>query len=200
MFIGYIRRLDERRFYPDDQAAPKMAAKLDSIRRRTNYALAAVLGMLVAIGVIVAINRQSLPVITPDEFRAARNRWIEAGPPDYDIAVEVTGRKAATYRVSVRQHQVVRAARNDTPLRQQRTMGTWSVPGMFSTMQSDVDNVARIAKGTATAQTPQVTMRGNFDPDLGYPAKYVRLEKTSTGGTYEVSWRVIAFESNPFRE
>lgn len=76
-------------------------------------------------------------------------------------------------------------------------MGTWSIPGMFSTMQSDVENVERIAAGNATPQTPQVTMRGQFAPQFGYPSTYVRIERTKTGRSYEVAWQVTEFDANP---
>jgi hypothetical protein len=132
----------------------------------------------------------ALPAITPADYIAARERWKSVAPADYDIEVQVTGTQAATYRVEVRGGEATAAWRNDMPLIQQRTFGTWSVPGMFGTMSRDIETLDKHTKGTADASTPRLTLRARFDPHYGYPAAYRRIQ---SGSRVEVTWRVTKF-------
>lgn len=111
--------------------------------------------------------------------------------PDYDIEVAVAGTQPATYEVRVRDGQAIEAFRNGKPLNQRRTFGTWSVPGMFSTMSRDVEAVERRERGEADPSTPRLTLRAEFDPKYGYPKRYQRIE---WGSPVEVTWQVTHFE------
>ena len=152
-----------------------------------------VLGLAATFGISAFARRGWLPVLTDSAFDAARQRWQQNGPDHYNVVATVTGRQSATYRVEVRGGEVLQALRNGLPLRQRRTMGTWSVPGMFGTISADLESQHRIAAGTADRNTPHVRLRAAFDRQLGYPIRYHRMEVRS-GGNYEVSWEV-EFES-----
>ncbi len=65
---------------------------------------------------------------------------------------------------------------------------------MFGTIQSDIVNRQRHRAGTADRQTPQVSLRGRFDPELGYPQRYHRTELQKWSTNSEVSWEVTLFE------
>lgn len=96
---------------------------------------------LAAVAVIITLRwwwGDSIPPLEPSQFYEARAKWDAAGPQDYEIEIVVTGSQPATYEVHVRNGQAEVALRNGQPLRQRRTLGTWSVPGMFSTIQRDV--------------------------------------------------------------
>ena len=103
----------------------------------------------------------------------------------------VRGSQPATYAVQVRNGQAENATRNGRPLNQRRTFGTWSVPGMFSTMQRDVEAIERRARPNADPNLPQLTLRAEFDSRYSYPARYRRIE---WGSPTEVSWEVTRFE------
>lgn len=135
-----------------------------------------------------------LPEMKPADFYAAREKWEQNEPPNYDIEVEVTGTQGATYRVQVRDGRAIAAWRNDKPLLQERTFSTWSVRGMFGTIARDIDRVERLAAGKAEPNTPRLTLRGEFDAQTGYPRRYRRIE---WGSPVEVSWKVIRFEIQP---
>ena len=114
---------------------------------------------------------------------------------DYRVEVRVTGRQAATYCVEVRGGQVQKATRNGQPLKQQRTMGTWSVPGMFHTIEKDLQNVELHASGRADQATPRPKLRCRFETKLGYPQQYYRIETSGRIYNAEVSWQVVSFEA-----
>ena len=147
--------------------------------------------LLVGIG---SRNRGELPRMEPEDFYAAERRWRENELQNYDVRVAVTGRQAAEYTVQVRDGEVMAATRNGYPLRQRRTMGTWSVPGMFGTICSDVSNLEKHRAGEADATTPQVLLRGTFHEQFGYPIRYLRTELRKWQNNSEVSWEVTLAE------
>jgi hypothetical protein len=154
-------------------------------------------GLAVLFSVTAARNRGHMPNLQPEDFYAARDQWNATGPSSYDLTVRVTGRQAAEYSVSVRNHQVFAVTRNGYPLRQQRTMGTWSVPGMFGTMSSDIANLEALRSGKADKNTPQVLLRGVFESQYGYPLRYLRTELRKFGNNQAVSWEVLQFTVVP---
>jgi hypothetical protein len=156
--------------------------------------LGGVTGLVALIVVTATRNGGRLAQFEPATFYANQTKWSAAGLTDYRLVVRVTGRQAAEYFVEVRGGQIQQATRDGTPLRQRRTMGTWSVPGMFTTIQSDVTNLEKHRDGRADRQTPQVLLRGQFDTDLGYPIRYHRTEMQKWGTNVEVSWEVTLFE------
>ncbi len=174
------------------------SAPRDPLRRVTAIATAILSGAVFAFACVmipvILWNRGSLPPLTQERFNEARKTWKANGPASYDVEIEVVGRQSATYRVQVRGGVVQTALRNGQPLKQARTMGTWSVPGMFGTIAIDMENVRKVLEGNADRATPQLTLRGTFHSELGYPQSYYRVEKVKRGSNPEVSWRVVSFD------
>ena len=151
-----------------------------------------------AVGTLVVlriINRDPTPRLTPEMFYAARDKWKASAPPDYDIEIQVAGPQAATYRVEVRDGQPSAASRNGQPLNQRRTFGTWSVPGMFSTMSRDIDVVERRVAGQAKPGEIELILKAEFDPQYSFPRRYQRIEWGSRRGStaVTVTWEVTEF-------
>jgi hypothetical protein len=166
------------------------------LRRLVLWSLAGLAsGIVAAIVVLRVANYDPTPPLTPELFEAARQRWKAASPPDYDIQVRVVGPQPADYRVEIRSGQPQAAWRNGHPLRQRRTFGTWSVPGMFSTMSRDVEAIERRAAGRAGVNETQLILRAEFDPKYSYPARYKRIEWGSRRGStaVTVTWEVTEF-------
>lgn len=132
--------------------------------------------------------------MSPEDFYAAKQQWQTGGPKSYDIEITVTGRQAALYYTEVRDGEVTLATRDGEILSRRRTIDTWSVPGMFTTIQSDVLNVERHRDGKATRDTPQLLLRGVFDEQHGAPRRYHRTELRKWGPNVEVMWEVTRFE------
>lgn len=169
--------------------------RLAAARRVLAYGLAILFGPLVLLVSWTIVSRaRSLPPLERAGFEAARQTWAQTAPADYDIEVVVEGRQPATYRVEVRDGEVRVALRNGLPLTQPRTMGTWSVPGMFGTIEIDLDNVEQSEREADRATTTRLLLRARFDSHYGYPARYHRIELVRQGVNPEVSWTVTKFD------
>jgi hypothetical protein len=190
---------------PDDPAeetadpfavVPSGPARSEGMLRRV--VLGALIGMAIGVActivVLRSLNRDPTPELTPAIFHDQHARAKAAAPADYDVEVRVTGSQPATYRVQVRGGQAQAAWRNGQPLTSRRTFGTWSIPGMLSTISRDIDVIERRAAGKADPLLPRLTLRAQFDPTYHYPAKYRRIE---WGSPVEVAWEVTAFNAQP---
>lgn len=164
----------------------------DSSRRRLLFGLALCAAGLA--GLVYAVRKPRLPPVTPERFEAARRRWADSAIDDYDLEVAVRGRQAAVYQVQVRRGEVQAALRDGRPLKGYRTLGTWSVPGMFETMSYDVEHQRRWDAGTAAADTPQVELRAEFDEQTGVPRRVERIQTGGPGANPEVYWEVRKFD------
>ena len=67
-------------------------------------------------------------------------------------------------------------------------LGTWSVPGMFGTIESDLKTNA-----AAPPSQPPLQLRAEFHPTYGYPQRYVRL---AWGTKVTTSWNVTMFSTD----
>ena len=164
-------------------------------RRKLAFVVAGLMGAGVAFVVVIlamaVFNRQDSPAVTASTLSAASRLWDATGPDDYDLEVKLTTRQTELHRVEVRGGEVRAYSRNGRPMTRRRTFGTWSVPGMFSTIERDVANVKRFEEGSAEQNCPKLTLWGTFDADYGYPKKYHRIE---WGSDVEVSWEVTQFK------
>lgn len=177
-----------------NDAAPRRPRSL--LRRFFVWTLLGVgIGVAASLVILAIANRDPTPRLTPAEFAAARERWAAAAPADYDIVIRVRGPQPATYRVEVRGGQALAAWRNDAPLTSIRTFGTWSVPGMFSTISRDVDVIERLAEGRPVPGAAELILKARFDPKYSFPQHYQRIEWGSRRGSnaVTVTWDVIEF-------
>lgn len=179
----------------DEEAKADAQQLREKARRKLALIAAAFLGATLAvIGVVVYYllqPRDTTPKLTRDRFEAAKLKWEQAAPKNYNIEIKVTGLQAATYNVQVRRGDVVSASRNGTPLPRRHGFATWSVPGMFSTIGHDVEQVQAIQDGSAKPGASRLELRGEFDCKFGYPQHYYRYEWKTRN---EVSWDVTEFE------
>ena len=148
-----------------------------------------VLGIGVALWLVQRYFGDPRSPLTAEALRRAELAWREAGISDYDVEVEVKSRQTETYAVHVRDGKPLSAERNGRPLKQIRTFDTWSVPGMFDTIHSDLAT-ADHAKNPAA---PELTLQATFDSQTGVPQSYRRIQ---WGQDLEISWRVTKFERN----
>ena len=156
---------------------------------------AGTIALLLAIGVAVVVILQTgtpLATTTRTELEAAKARWEENGPADYDITVKVGGRRPATYRVEVRDEIARQAWLDDRPLKQRRLFSVWSVPGMFATIDREFD--LKEAGNNPAGGTPKdVQIHCRWHKTLGFPQSYQRL----AGAGDDIYWEVTHFVSYP---
>ncbi|HTN77524.1 MAG TPA: DUF6174 domain-containing protein [Pirellulaceae bacterium] len=167
---------------PDNNVSPAGNAKR-SLRWIKGAFFGALLALMAAGALSIVIMRlSSLPALTRERFDAARQQWEERAVSDYTIEVRVNGPQAATYLVEVKNHEAISALRNGAPLRQPRTWGTWSVPGIFDTVASDLESLE--------TRRLDLVVRCLFDAELGYPTRYQRLDRNLST---ETTWEVVKF-------
>lgn len=182
----------------EERQPPAGASALAKWRRLATWTA---VGLIVGLVVIILLNRfgqraNSLAPLSLADWQQARQRWVAAGIRDYQIEIRVTGRQAATYQVDVVGGEAIEATRDGHPLPQRRTWGTWTVEGMFETMARDFESVERQRTGRADASTPNLSLRGDFDRELGLPRRYLRIEMVQRAANPEVSWEVLRFQRN----
>ena len=169
----------------------------DRARRKLKLISAAVLGsgigLLGALLILLLLNRNRSPELARPAFTAAQQRWESAAPENYDIAIAVTGLRAATYRVEVRDGHPHSATIDDRPLPNRRTFSTWSVPGMFDTIERDLEHVEARATEPSVQRTARLTLYATFDSQRGFPRTYHRIEWGEAGSDLEVTWEVVEF-------
>lgn len=155
--------------------------------------LPVLIGFLIVLGAVGAIFffRADLQSVDRRRLDEARARWTEHGPKSYDLEVVVKGLQDAIYEVRVRDGVVAEAFRNQVPLKQERTFETWSVPGMFGTMESDVETLEFALANPTNPKRIMLTLKAKFDEKTGLPLEYLRSEWQSK---IEVSWKVSRFE------
>jgi hypothetical protein len=145
----------------------------------------------------VVTGPERMSVVTDDSLASADEKWKSAKIESYRVQIEVRGRQPATYEVRVENGKVQAATRNGLPLKQLRTLDTWTVPGMFYTMSIDMHHQTSHAEGRAEPGEPNVRVRAIFDEQYGYPARYHRTEFVKRGENPTTSWTVTKFEVLP---
>jgi hypothetical protein len=173
---------------PDDSGPPRIWLIV---------ALAAVvvlLALLVGITLTALKNGESLPEVTIPIVDAAAAKWIDKGPPDYDLDIQQTGVNAGAIHVEVRKHDVTVMTLNGRPT-DQHLWDYWSVTGLFGVIRRDVEACMPKLNEEAqekdpTGQAPPIVPRGTFDAIDGHPLQYHRI--TPSGA--DVKWDVTKFE------
>jgi hypothetical protein len=150
------------------------------------------IGSLLAIvcGVLFLRSTKALPPLTADDLAAAERLWAERGPSDYDLDVEIGGRQSGRFHIEVRSGRTTTVTRNGVQP-QRRTWDTWTVPGMFDTLDQELELAAR-PEGAFGQPGARAVMRAVFDDDLGFPKRY---ERFVLGTVYEIRWEVTRFEA-----
>ena len=124
-----------------------------------------------AVGINWAYNaRQQL---TPEQLRAAEDRWDKHGPADYDLTIEKTFQSSASdnpttdrIEVRVRKKTVVEASMNGRPL-ERRLWAEYDVPGWFGFVE-------RFLQIDTAPGAPRTFRTAEFDPTTGQLLRFRR--------------------------
>ena len=160
-------------------------------RRTTLFVLGSIAFALVSL--VLALEYfvvERIPLLTESELNGAKKRWQEHGPASYDMDIELRGAQPGNVQVNVR-NRVVTAETRDGRVPKEHTWETWTVPGMFNTMETDMEIAEDPEQAIQAAPGTKWQLRSEFDPMLGIPRRYHRL---ATSGP-DVYWRVTRFEA-----
>ncbi len=159
--------------------------RLSVIRRRLPAAVLGAMGGLLTFLVALMLLSDRIPEMTPEILSEAQDRWSQQQPASYRIQIKVEGRQPGVYETEVHNGEVTKSTFNNRPLTSRRTMSTWSVDGMFRTLDYDAE-----AQVNPRPTDPQLTLRAEFHPEFGFPLRYHRIE---WGSTNELMWTVTDF-------
>lgn len=146
------------------------------------FAVFAVL-LIAAAAFAVWTLRSDLPVLSRERLDAAVARWQSSGPADYDLRLEKTGPRREKVEVKVRGRAPIFVTIDGKPVENAEAREAWSVEGQFGLIERDMES----AKTAANAS--QIKLRAEFDPEFGYPLRYLRAE----AGQPDVGWRLTDF-------
>lgn len=133
---------------------------------------------------------ERIPLLKESELNDAKRLWQEHGPVSYDMDIEIRGAQPGRVQTNVR-NRVVMAETRDGRVPKEHTWETWSVPGMFNTLELDMETAENPEQAIQAPPGTKWQLRCEFDPVFGIPRRYHRL---ATGGP-EVYWRVTRFEA-----
>jgi hypothetical protein len=133
---------------------------------------------------------QRIPELTEVALAEAEGRWDAAAVASYDMDIEIRGARPGRVQIEVRDDEVTamtRDGRSPPP----RTWAVWSVPGMFETLERELELAEDPVHEMQASAGTQLRLRCEFDSQLGYPRRYHRIV---TPGGPEVFWEVMQFE------
>lgn len=159
-------------------------------------ALGAILGVVAAAAAAVAVlsivaSRAASP-LTEARLAEARMRWAARAPANYALEITVYGRQAGEIQLSVRDGEVVELTRDGVSPRQRRTWEYWSVPGQFDMIEQELVLARDPQRNFGAPAGAEVSLRAEFDADLGYPTRY---QRSILGLDQDMGWTVTKFET-----
>ena len=153
--------------------------------------LVAVLGLVSVLVVLRVFVAQRIPELTEARLTEAEDRWDHAAVASYDMDIKIGGAQPGQVHIEVRNDEVIALTR-DKRFPPPRTWDVWSVPGMFETLERELELAQDPVHEMQAAAGTQLRLRCEFDQQFGYPRRYHRYV---TGGGPEVFWQVTRFQS-----
>ena len=173
---------------PDETRSAKPTSKLRPLVILVGSGLIVLLAVAAILRFAVA---RRLPALTPARLQAAEQRWHTNGPANYDMDVKIEGNRPGTVQVEVRKQVVTKMVRDGHTPSQQRTWDVWSVPGMFETIEREIELAEDPEREMQAERGTKLWLKAEFDPHYGYPA---RFHRAVFGGGPEVYWQVTLFQ------
>lgn len=156
-------------------------------------AIAVVMLLGLALGGAIAVEMfvvERLPELTLEKLEAAEKLWEAEGPQSYDLDLVIEGAQPGVVHVEVRDGVTTAMQRDGLAPSQRRVWDVWAVPGMFETIERELQLADDPQQEMDASAGATVDLRAEFDPKFGYPARFHRIV---FGGGPEVYWRVTSF-------
>ncbi len=152
--------------------------------------LGIVVGGIGSVVVLAIRNRDALPMMKANDYRAALARWKEHGPKSYDLDMDVGMSLNGRMHLEVRDGAVTKLTLDGKPL-QPRLGEYWSINGLFEIIGLDTErNEAAVKNGESLYSLP-VAQQAKFDPNNGIPLEYRRREESSGQAG---QWKIVSFQ------
>lgn len=149
-------------------------------------ALGCIVGAAFLLRMLVA---QRIPELTEGELEEAQKLWDSAGPEGYEMDLEILRGRPGTVHIEVRNGEITAMTRDGrTPA--QHTWRYWSVPGLFETLERELDMAEDPVHEVGATAGTNWQLRCEFDPAYGFPR---RFHRHVSGGGQEVYWHVTSF-------
>lgn len=140
-------------------------------------------------------KQSAIPVLTAEDFNRAKQTWESHAIDSYDMdLVFLGGSNKEKIHLEVRKGVVTAVTKNGKPPAQQKTREEWTVPNQFTMIGEDLAKHAR--GGFSTKEGVVIVLRGEFDPELGYPKRYV-LDVVKGRSPLRSNWTVTKFQAVP---
>ena len=147
--------------------------------------------VLATIAILRFAVARRLPALTAESLQTAEQRWRTNGPANYNMDVEIEGNRPGIVQVEVRKQVVTKMVRDGQIPSQQRTWEVWSVPGMFETLEREIELAEDPEREMQVKSGTKLWLKSEFDPYYGYPN---RFHRAVFGGGPEVYWHVTHFQ------
>ena len=161
--------------------------------------------VVMAVIAAVLLLRGRTEAVTRERLTVARERWKAANIASYGLDLETTGAQTGLYHVEVRAGQVSKFTRNGQSMNPAEA-DYWTVDGWFQAIDDDLESSEK-PKADDPASQCQFWLRVQFHPTLGYPLRYVRIQKQASrrtatgyetsGASQGVEMRVLRLETDP---
>lgn len=183
--------MDESISKPETTQLPGRKRRLNRRRLFQGALIGLAIGIVGLLIFLFVYVRDPLPVLTEPMVAAAEQKWKDTGPASYNLDLELSGNRPGPVHVEVRNRHVTMMSRDGVVPSQKRTWDAWSVPGQFDTIYREFELAADPSKKLGDAAATSMYIRGEFDPQFGYPLRYHRLV---LGTNNEIGWKVVRFE------
>jgi hypothetical protein len=179
---------DSDRDMPSSNTAPAPGFRLPPLAIAVAVLLGLALGGAIAVELFVV---ERLPELTVEKLEAAETLWKAKGPKSYDLDLVIEGAQPGVVHVEVRDGETTAMQRDGLAPSQRRVWDVWAVPGMFETIERELQLAEDPQHEMDASANASVDLRAEFEPQFGYP---VRFHRIVFGGGPEVYWRVTNFE------
>ena len=121
--------------------SPRRAHNPASASRRWRLPSSCCLGL--ALGGALAVELfvvERLPELTVENLDAAEKLWEASGPKSYDLDLTIEGAQPGVVHVEVRDGVTTAMQRDGLAPQQRRVWDVWAVPGMFETIERELNS------------------------------------------------------------
>ena len=147
--------------------------------------------------VILVINRERLGHLDSALLEEARGHWQLAQIDNYELELSVTSRQRDEYLIVVEGGDVTRIELNGRPLQRRHAFQSWGIEGMLETIGRALDNRTRYERGERGPEVCNLYLRGRFHQQLGYPEKYIRMERGGQALNPAITWEITRLRILP---